>query len=317
MIVRLVAELGMTTLIAEHRVERVAPMVDRVWTLDHGRLRDEDVATALAAGGARPPVVDLALRAGWSPLPLGLREARPFISRLPRSAAPVPEPAGDGPQVALLKSVSFAYGDVQAVRRVSLSLRGGEVTALMGRNGCGKTTLLKLLAGILKPGQGRLEVGVERAYVPQDADALLFAPTVREELGEYSDGEIASGFAGWLDRYPRDLSSGERQQLAIAVVAQKAGLLLLDEPTRGLDPSVKRALTTFLRRRAANGAAVLVATHDVEWAARTATRVLLMADGEVYADGPPRAVLSESLTFSTQINKLLGNGWLLPEEVPV
>lgn len=316
-IVRLVAELGMTTLIAEHRVERVAPMVDRVWTLDHGRLRDEDVATALAAGGARPPVVDLALRAGWAPLPLGLREARPFSSRLPRSAAPVPEPAGDGPQVALLKSVSFAYGDVQAVRRVSLSLRGGEVTALMGRNGCGKTTLLKLLAGILKPGQGRLEVGVERAYVPQDADALLFAPTVREELGEYSDGEIASGFAGWLDRYPRDLSSGERQQLAIAVVAQKAGLLLLDEPTRGLDPSVKRALTTFLRRRAANGAAVLVATHDVEWAARTATRVLLMADGEVYADGPPRAVLSESLTFSTQINKLLGNGWLLPEEVPV
>jgi energy-coupling factor transport system ATP-binding protein len=120
-----------------------------------------------------------------------------------------------------------------------------------------------------------------------------------------------------MDRYPRDLSSGERQQLAIAVVASHAGLLLLDEPTRGLDPSVKQALTAFLQRRAAAGASVLVATHDVEWAARTASRVLLMAEGEIYADGPPRLVLSESLTFSTQINKLLGHGWLLPEEVPV
>lgn len=216
-----------------------------------------------------------------------------------------------------MRSVSHAYREVPAVRGVSLSLRGGEVSVLMGRNGCGKTTLLKLLAGILKPGRGQVEVRVERAYVPQDADALLFAPTVREELGEYSEADIPSSFAGWLDRYPRDLSSGERQQLAIAVVARNAGLLLLDEPTRGLDPSVKQALTIFLRRRAAAGASVLVATHDVEWAARTASRVLLMADGEVYADGPPRVVLSESLVFSTQINKLLGNGWLLPEEVPV
>ena len=316
-IVRLVAELGMTTLIAEHRVERVAPMVDRIWTMDRGLMRDEDAATALGAGGARPPVVDLALRAGWSPMPLGLREARPFSSRLPRSVAPVPGPASDGPEVARMRSVSHAYREVPAVRGVSLSLRGGEVSVLMGRNGCGKTTLLKLLAGILKPGRGQVEVRVERAYVPQDADALLFAPTVREELGEYSEADIPSSFAGWLDRYPRDLSSGERQQLAIAVVARNAGLLLLDEPTRGLDPSVKQALTMFLRRRAAAGASVLVATHDVEWAARTASRVLLMADGEVYADGPPRVVLSESLVFSTQINKLLGNGWLLPEEVPV
>jgi len=113
------------------------------------------------------------------------------------------------------------------------------------------------------------------------------------------------------------LSSGERQQLAIAVVAARAELLLLDEPTRGLDPVVKRALSGFLRTRAENGASILVATHDVEWAARTADRVLLMADGEIYADGPPRGVLSDSLVFSTQINKLLGGQWLLPEEVPV
>ena len=101
------------------------------------------------------------------------------------------------------------------------------------------------------------------------------------------------------------------------MVAARADLLLLDEPTRGLDPTVKRALTSFLRARAETGASILVATHDVEWAARTADRALLMADGEIYADGPPRTVLSDSLVFSTQINKLLGGQWLLPEEVPV
>jgi energy-coupling factor transport system ATP-binding protein len=186
----------------------------------------------------------------------------------------------------------------------------------MGRNGSGKTTLLKLIAGLLRPQSGRVRQEIGTAYVPQDADALLFAPTVRDELRGLPT-QISGPFAGWLDRYPRDLSSGERQQLAIAVVAARADLLLLDEPTRGLDPSVKRALTSFLRTRADAGASVLVASHDVEWAARTADRVLLMADGEIYADGPPRTVLSDSLVFATQINKLLGDGWLLPEEVPV
>ena len=316
-VARLVAELGMTTLIAEHRVERVAPMVDRIWSLDRGRLKDEEPSAALVAAGARPPVVDLALRAGWAPMPLGLREARPLAARLRYSPAPPPKPRSDGPELARAQALSHAYHDLPVIRGISLSLRGGEVTVLMGRNGCGKTTLLKLLAGIIKPGRGRAESKVPCAYVPQDADALLFASTVREELRDLPDGEIPTAFTGWLDRYPRDLSSGERQQLAIAVVAGRAPLLLLDEPTRGLDPSIKRALTDFLEARAADGASVLVATHDVEWAARTASRVLLMADGEIYADGPPRLVLSESLTFSTQINKLLGNGWLLPEEVPV
>ena len=164
--------------------------------------------------------------------------------------------------------------------------------------------------------RGRLHSEGRVAYVPQDADALLFAATVRDELRGQPE-EVTAPFQAWLPRYPRDLSAGERQQLAIAVVAGQADLLLLDEPTRGLDPVVKKALTNFLRLRASSGAAMLIATHDVEWAARTTNRVLLMADGEIYADGPPRTVLSDSLVFATQINKLLGRGWLLPDEVPV
>jgi energy-coupling factor transport system ATP-binding protein len=319
-VLRLVAELGMTTVIAEHRVERIAPFVDRIWTLDAGMLRDQAPRTALAEGGARPPVVDLALRAGWTPIPLGLRDARIHAQRLLASPSPAGREGdlreGSGPIVCRVEGLSHHYDSVPAVHGLSLTLRRGEVVALMGRNGSGKTTLLKLIAGLLRPQRGTVTRDGLAAYVPQDADSLLFASTVAEELRD-QPAEVAAPFAAWLQRYPRDLSSGERQQLAIALMGARADLLLLDEPTRGLDPVVKRALTAYLRTRASAGAGILVATHDVEWAARTADRVLLMADGEIYADGAPGTVLSDSLVFATQISKLVGGGWLLPEDVPV
>ncbi|TMD46625.1 MAG: ATP-binding cassette domain-containing protein [Chloroflexi bacterium] len=318
-VMRLVAELGMTTVIAEHRVERIAPFVDRIWTLDAGVLKDQGPRTALTEGGARPPVVDLALRAGWTPIPLGLRDARVYAQRLPKPP-PCPPPdfrePGWGPVLCRVENLDYRYGAVPAVRGLTLSLRGGQITALMGRNGSGKTTLLKLIAGLLRPQHGAVRADVRAAYVPQDADALLFSATVEDEL-RGQPPEVAAPFQRWLHRYPRDLSSGERQQLAIAVVAAQADVLLLDEPTRGLDPLVKKALSAFLRIRAAAGAAIVIATHDVEWAARTAERILLMAEGEIYADGPPGAVLSDSLVFATQISKLVGGGWLLPEQVPL
>ena len=315
-VLRLVAELGMTTVIAEHRVERILPFVDRIWTLESGTVSDQPPRAAVADGGARPPVVDLAIRAGWSPLPLGLRDARIHAAQLQRASPPPASHDGGGPVICRIRGLGYRYDGMRAVDGVSLTLHRGQVTALMGRNGCGKTTLLKLIAGLLRRQRGQVDGEVTAAYVPQDADALLFAPTVEDELRGL-DAASSPPFRDWRHRYPRDLSSGERQQLAIAVVAARTELLLLDEPTRGLDPTVKRALTGFLRTRAETGASILVATHDVEWAARTADRVLLMADGEIYADGAPRNVLSDSLVFSTQINKLLGGHWLLPEEVPV
>jgi energy-coupling factor transport system ATP-binding protein len=318
-VLRLVAELGMTTVVAEHRVERIAPFVDRIWTLDTGVLRDQLPRAALAEGGARPPVVDLALRAGWAPIPLGLRDARVHAQRLPAAQSSSPARAGGsgwGPITGRVDSLVYRYDTVPVLQGLSLALRRGQVTALMGRNGSGKTTLLKLIAGLLRPQRGLVTHEGTAAYVPQDADSLLFAPTVDEELRGQS-AEVIAPFRTWLHRYPRDLSSGERQQLAIALMGARADLLLLDEPTRGLDPSVKRALSAYLRTRAVAGASILVATHDVEWVARTADRVLLMADGEIYADGSPATVLSDSLVFATQISKLVGGGWLLPEEVPV
>ena len=315
-VLRLVAELGMTTVIAEHRVERIAPFVDRIWTLDAGVLRDQPPRTALAEGGARPPVVDLALRAGWMPIPLGLRDARVHAQRLPTTKANPISVNGHGPVSCRADGLEHGYQGVPAVQRVSLTLHRGQLIALMGRNGSGKTTLLKLIAGLLRAQRGTVTHEGQAAYVPQGADSLLFAPTVDEELRGQS-AETVAPFRAWLHRYPRDLSSGERQQLAIALMGARADLLLIDEPTRGLDPSIKRALSAYLRTRADAGATILVATHDVEWAARTADRVLLMADGEIYADGPPNVVLSDSLVFATQISKLVGGGWLLAEDVPL
>ena len=315
---RLVSELGMTTLVAEHRIERLAPLMDSVWTMRDGELAEAPPREALAAGGPRPPVVDLALKAGWQPIPIGLAEARRLASGLRAALPPAPADgsAEPGPLIAELSDASFDYEGTRAVTGATLRVHRRQLTVLMGRNGAGKTTVLKLLAGILRPRHGRVQVGGRVGYVPQDADTLLFKATVREELSGAAP-RSSPELDRWLDRYPRDLSVGERQQVAIAAASAGAALLLLDEPTRGLDPDAKRALAEQLRRLAGAGAGVLVATHDVEWAACIADRVAMMADGEIYADGPPRQVLSDSLVFSTQVNKLLGKGWLFVDELPL
>lgn len=317
LVLRLVADLGMTTLIAEHRVERLAPHLDRVWTMTDGSLVDEEPRGAFARGGSRPPIVDLALQAGWEPLPLSLSQARPFAAQLQAVVSEDRLPPGPGLERARLERVSYAYDRLPAVHDASFQLRGGGVVALMGRNGAGKTTLLKLIAGILSPARGRVYRSGPVGYVPQDADTLLFATTVADELRNIPADAFPAGAAAWRDRYPRDLSVGQRQLVAIALAAHGADLLLLDEPTRGLDPDAKGRLAATLHERSSNGCAVVVATHDVEWVARLADRVMLMADGDIYADGRPREVLAGALVFSTQINRVLGGDWLCLEDVVV
>src|SRR2546423_14172074 len=146
----------MTTVIAEHRVERIAPFVDRIWTLNAGRMQDQAPRHAVAQGGARPPVVDLAVRAGWSPLPLGLRDARARAQSLPPAIRHSPPGDGVGPVIARLEGLGYGYSGTPAVDAVSLRLRRSQVTALLGRNGSGKTTLLKLIAGSLRPQHGQV-----------------------------------------------------------------------------------------------------------------------------------------------------------------
>jgi energy-coupling factor transport system ATP-binding protein len=200
------------------------------------------------------------------------------------------------------------------------------VVALLGRNGAGKTTLLRTLSTLQAASGGRLAVHATAAYVPQDPNSLLFAPTVRRELeqtlrllGRRDDGVVDRwldrlGLTALASRHPRSLSGGERQRVAIAAVAVGgADLLLLDEPTRGMDAASRAALEAAVAEHAAAGGAVVLATHDIELAARAATRAVVLGDGEVVASGPARDVLAGSL-FAPQVLRVLPP-YLTVEEV--
>jgi energy-coupling factor transporter ATP-binding protein EcfA2 len=217
--------------------------------------------------------------------------------------------------------------------------------ALMGRNGAGKTTLLKQLVGLLKPDHGQVQIAGSKAeqpmdtrrvateeiiqvvgYVPQNPNALLFNDTVRQELdftrrghglapGDYALLLGTLGLTGQAEHYPRDLSVGERQRVALAsILVAEPQILLLDEPTRGLDYQQKAALVGFLQHEKAQGRTIVMATHDVELVANCADRVVLLGDGQVVVDGPARKVMSESLVFASQINKLFRDPDLLTVE---
>jgi energy-coupling factor transport system ATP-binding protein len=237
--------------------------------------------------------------------------------------------------------LTVVRGDTVALREVSVRLARGSVTALMGRNGSGKSTLLWALQGTRGRRAGTVSVhGVDPAdepaarrrglvgLVPQTAADLLYLETVADECAaaDAGTGTSRTGECRKLlerlvpgvpdDAHPRDLSEGQRLALALAVVlVTSPPVLLLDEPTRGLDYPAKARLVDVLSEFADDGAAIVVATHDVELAADVASRTVVLADGEVVTDGPTREVLAASPAFAPQVTKILGPGWLKVSEV--
>jgi energy-coupling factor transport system ATP-binding protein len=208
-------------------------------------------------------------------------------------------------------------GGRNVVRKVDLELRGGDTIALFGRNGAGKTSLLRALAGLVDPSAGAIERHARVAYVPQNPNAMLFASSVRRELVETQRllGHLdAAAVERWLDvlhltdladHHPRSLSGGQRQRVAIAAVAVGgAPVLLLDEPTRGMDAPSRAALEHAVRAHVAGGGAVVLATHDVELAARIASHAVVLGDGDIVADGDAHTVLAGSL-FAPQVLRVL------------
>ncbi len=333
---RLVHDLGVSVVLAEHRLERVVPFADVLVSLPgDGSLRSGTPAALLVDSPVAPPLVELGRAAGWQPLPLTVRDARRRASELLTKLGPAPGDeatagAADGGVEA--RGVTVTHGRTLAVHDVSLALRPGTVTALMGRNGSGKSTLLWALQGGARRRAGSVSVAgrdpallddAERrqlvGLVPQSASDLLYLETVAEELA--ASGATAEDLERLvpgipLGEHPRDLSEGQRLALALTVVLATApGVLLLDEPTRGLDYAVKHALAITLRELAADGRAVLVATHDVEFVAQVADLVVVLADGEVVSSGPVRRVVAESPAFAPQVTKVLGSPWLRVDEV--
>jgi len=336
---RLNLDLGLAIVLVEHRLERVVQHADRMIVLDDGRIVSDGTPRAvLATGAATTPLSRLGRALGWEPLPLTVREGRAFATR----ARPVPRPiAAEEPTGEVLvkaRNLRVARGGVEVLHDVTLTARSGECVAIAGRNGSGKTTLLRALIGLQRPHGGARtiagfdparapveEIASRVAYVPQSADALLFHETVRGELAftlrarapheDVSAWLAREGLEGFADMHPRDLSVGSRLRVAIAAATAGApDVVLLDEPTRGMDATGKERLSAQIEAWRAAGAAVILVTHDVELIARAATRVALLAGGEVVLDGPVREVLGESALFSSQMNKVFGERSILTVE---
>jgi energy-coupling factor transporter ATP-binding protein EcfA2 len=348
---RLVHDLGLTVVMAEHRLERVVPFADRIVLVpgDGAPLVVGPPESVMQTSPVAPPLVELGRLVAWNPLPLSVRDARRQSAPLRERLAPIAPPEGhallaptaERGEAASARKLAVSYGAVVALDGVDLSIMPGEVLALMGRNGSGKSTLLNTLSGVRRPTRGTVVVadrdpqslrGAELVrhvgLVPQDPGLLLYGESVQAECqtADKASALEAGTTAGTLDRvlpglprnrHPRDLSEGQRLALALAiVVAPSPDLLLLDEPTRGLDYPSKDRLIRVLRELAGDGHAIVLATHDVELAARVADRAVVLADGQIITDGPARQVVCHSPIFAPQVAKVLApEEWLTVDEV--
>jgi energy-coupling factor transport system ATP-binding protein len=337
---RLNEEWGVAVLLAEHRLERCLAAADRVVAMEAGGVSfDGAPADFLAwARDADPALTTPAARlfslAGIEPLPVGVRDARQGL-RGKKNGRPPPPGNRRAPGVPLPTAPQVFHGSgiwveldrgdelCDVLRGVDLTARGGERIALMGRNGAGKSTLLRAAAGLHEPVAGRLEVGSVALLTQNPGDYL-----VRERVGDELPGEqgLAAlrvvGLEHAVDADPRDLSGGERQRLALAIALagqmegeELPGLVALDEPTRGMDHARKDELVALIASLAGRGAAVVVATHDVEFASAFAERVVLLGDGVVIADGPMAEILSGGWYFASEVARVLDlPGVVTPEQ---
>ncbi|MEX0592413.1 MAG: ATP-binding cassette domain-containing protein [Nitriliruptoraceae bacterium] len=350
---RLVHDLGLTVVLAEHRLERVVHLADTMVHLT-GVGQPIEVGTPadiMATSSVAPPVIELGRLAGWHPLPLSVRDARRRATGLTtdlrtRRAASSTEnsdrnatsagllnrasAAVDRKVVGQIRGLTVAYGGKPVLHGIDLDLLAGQVMAVMGRNGAGKSSLLRAIVGATQHQRGTVSVtGHDPAtlpahrlvrtvgLVPQDPSDLLYAESVDAECAaaDRDAGTPAGTCRGLVEQlmpsisgsvHPRDLSEGQRLILVLAIVMTGSpALLLLDEPTRGLDYPSKRTLTAILQDLVNRGHAVVVATHDVEFAATASDRTIVLADGEIVVDGPTAEVVVASPAFAPQIAKIL------------
>jgi len=350
---RLVHDLGLTVVLAEHRLERVVHLADTMVHLT-GVGQPIEVGTPadiMATSSVAPPVIELGRLAGWHPLPLSVRDARRraigLATDLSTRRAAIHTNARDrngtstgsldsasaaveSSVVGQIRGLTVAYGGKPVLHDIDLDLLGGQVMAVMGRNGAGKSSLLRAIVGATQHQRGTVSViGHDPAtlpadrlvgtvgLVPQDPSDLLYAESVDAECAaaDRDAGTPAGTCRGLVEQlmpsisgsiHPRDLSEGQRLILVLAIVLTGSpALLLLDEPTRGLDYPSKRILTAILQDLAQRGHAVVVATHDVEFAATASHRTIVLADGEIVVDGPTAEVVVASPAFAPQIAKIL------------
>ena len=342
---RLVHDLSLTVVIAEHKLERVIQFADRIVHINGAGVAQVGTPEEiLMHSPIAPPIVHLARALGLKEIGVSVREMRRMTADIRDKDYGAPEVAAiySGEVIIEVKDLSVAYGEHRALKAISAKVSTHEIVAIMGRNGAGKSSLLKSIAGIstLSSGQVRIAAldpqeltGKKRrttiGFIPQEPSDLLYGQSVLIECQQADkDNEVPSGTALHIlqqlvpgiseNAHPRDLSEGQRLGLALSIVlSSNPSVLILDEPTRGLDYQAKRELTRILIEFArATGKCVVLATHDVELVAELATRVIFLADGDLVADGSTLDVLLSSPAFAPQVSKVMSpQPWLKVSDV--
>ena len=337
-------ELGTTVILTEHRLEDIFPFADQAVVMDHGRIIADDTPQHIgrilhergdAMFSAMPTPMRVFYGAGGEgDCPLTVRDGRNWLSSLlsePPAVKELPETAGfreDAPPALQLRELWFRYekNGPDILRGVSTEVPEGCICAIVGGNGAGKSTLLKAICGINRPYRGKISVfgrpirkyrGAELyqnclAMLPQNPRSLFVKKNVREELAEMTaDAEKAAQIAGLcritelLDRHPYDLSGGEQQRAALAkVLLTDPRLLLLDEPTKGIDSFFKEEFAAILRSLKERGITVIMVSHDVEFCARYADQVSMFFDGQILTTDTPRRFFGSNSFYTTSANRM-------------
>lgn len=335
-------ELGTTILLTEHRLEEAFGFASRVAVMDGGWLlctgTPAEVGAELkSSGNAMFLAMPAAMRV-WAATdskaacPVSVCEGRSWLLDYAKTheLKEIPEtknPAPDTQTVVSAQELWFKYEQdaPDVVKGLSLQLHKGEFLALLGGNGTGKTTSMKLLAGLKKAYRGELSITGSVGLLPQNPQALFVKPTVREDLLEIPPkaerkserlSQVVSlcKLQDLLDRHPYDLSGGEQQRAALAkILLLNPDTLLLDEPTKGLDAEFKQVFGQILRTLQASGVAILMVSHDIEFCAKYADRCALFFDGNIVTEAEPRTFFSGNSFYTTAANRMARD--VLPQAV--
>lgn len=330
---RLNKELGYTIILIEQRIDRCFHLADRVLFMDKGSLVFDGSPQSFALWGKEkridflPSIAGFFASQNYLNIPLTVKDGRKQISEMIKKDGMLRKELAFKPQkeqcVINIKKVSFIYDSGnQALRNISLEINKGEFLGVMGQNGSGKSTLLKVISGLLEPTKGKVSIEGKVGYLSQNPNDYLFSHSVYEELKSTLDINKIKDYTRINDILnqlnldhlkeinPRDLSGGEKQRVALAsIMVLEPEIILLDEPTRGLDRKLKDALGNILKAYQEKGKTIIIITHDTEFVAKFCTKACMVFDGTIIQVGCKYEVFSSGIYYTTQMNKLF-NGYI-------
>ncbi len=317
---RINREMGTTVILTEHRLHSVFEMSDRVIVMEEGQIvaneKHEELGKMLKNNEmylSMPPSIRLyGELEGGKKAPLTVRDGKLWFREFSKTHKFTPTEKQEGTQnkntVVDLKSVWFRYEKEghDIIKGLNIKISEGEIHAIIGGNGTGKSTLLSLITGANAPYRGKALVKGEYGFVPQDPEMLFLKSTVREDLEDNADIVKLFNLKDVLDRHPYDLSGGEKQRLALAKVMLKdCDIILLDEPTKGMDAQFKKEFGAILKTLKEKGKTVVMVSHDIEFCAEFADKISYMFDGIIVSCGTPREMFSKNTFYTTQTNKIV------------